>query len=77
MTIMSGLIVYLVIWWVVIFAVLPWAVKRETNPQPGHDIGAPQKTYLWQKFLITTIISTIIWFIVNYIINSGLIRLSV
>ncbi len=75
MSIGAGLMVYLVTWWVVIFAVLPWGVKRDTVPAEGHDHGAPQKTFLWQKFLVTTVISAIIWLIINYIIANKMISL--
>ena len=37
----TGVVVYFLIWWLVLFAVLPWGVQREENPQPGHDPGAP------------------------------------
>jgi predicted secreted protein len=71
MSIVSGIVVYMIIWWVVIFAVLPWGVNPETSPQPGHDPGAPSRTWLLQKFLITTVISGIIWGIVYKLIIAG------
>ena len=37
-----------------LFAVLPWGVRREENPEPGHDPGAPAKTHLWAKVIATT-----------------------
>ena len=49
MNLADGLVVYFLIWWVMLFAVLPWGVRREENPEPGHDPGAPMKTHLWTK----------------------------
>ena len=61
------------IWWIVIFTVLPWKVKRQDHYEQGHDRGAPDKTYLYQKILITSFISLLIWFVVRHLINSRLI----
>ncbi|HBN48352.1 MAG TPA: DUF1467 domain-containing protein, partial [Thalassospira sp.] len=57
----SAILVYIVIWWLVLFMVLPFGVKREENVQPGHDSGAPQKPHMWKKVLATSLISAILW----------------
>ena len=75
MGIASGIVVYMMIWWVVIFAVLPWGVQREAQHVQGHDTGAPKKTYLVHKFIFTSIISGFIWFIVNHFIEANIINL--
>ena len=49
------------VWWVVLFAVLPWGVQRQENPEPGHAPGAPRVTHLKKKLLITTAITFVIW----------------
>ena len=36
----TGLMVYLVIWWTVLFAVLPLGVKRVEKPGGGRSTGA-------------------------------------
>ena len=36
----SGTLVYIVIWWLVLFMVLPFGVKRTENVEAGHDSGA-------------------------------------
>ena len=41
MTIFNGIILYVCIWFVVIFTVLPWGVRRVEN-QAEHDVGAPE-----------------------------------
>ena len=60
--------VYFVIWWTVIFAVLPWGIRRDEHPQPGNADGAPIKTLLLKKILWTTTITSLLW-IGFYIIN--------
>jgi predicted secreted protein len=57
----GSIFVYIVVWWVVLFAVLPWGVQRQENPEPGHDPGAPRVTNLKKKLLITTLITFVIW----------------
>ncbi|MDH3475888.1 MAG: DUF1467 family protein [Rhodospirillales bacterium] len=68
----SGILVYVMIWWVVLFTVLPWGVKPPDNPEPGHADGAPAKPMLGRKFAITTAIATLLWIAAYYLIESGL-----
>lgn len=65
------------IWWVVIFTILPLGVQRESAPLPGHDHGAPKKHHLPLKILITTVLSTLIWFGADYLIRIRFIPLDV
>ncbi len=68
----SGLVVYAVIWWVVIFTVLPWGVRRQANPVPGSEPGAPEAPMLGRKMLWTSAISAVIWLIVYALVNANL-----
>jgi len=61
MSVITGVVVYAVIWWIVLFAVLPWGVSRTENPEAGHDHGAPSKANIGRKFLWTTLIAAVIW----------------
>lgn len=57
----TGLMVYLVIWWTVLFAVLPLGVKRVENPGRGQEIGSPEKPQLLRKAVITSIVAAVLW----------------
>ena len=57
----TGLMVYLVIWWTVLFAILPLGVKRVENPGRGQDQGAPEKPQLLRKAVITTVVASVLW----------------
>jgi predicted secreted protein len=57
----TGLMVYLVIWWTVLFAILPLGVKRVENPGRGEDRGAPEQPELKRKAIITTLVSAALW----------------
>lgn len=56
-----SVIVFLMVWWIVLFAVLPWGVKTESQPEKGHATSAPVKPRLLLKFGVTTAISLLIW----------------
>lgn len=71
----SGIFVYFLIWWVVLFAVLPWGVQVPDNPEPGHAPSAPVHPRLGIKAIVTTLVSAVIWVIVWYVIDSGWISL--
>ena len=58
---LGSIFVYIVLWWVVVFAVLPWGVRGQENPGLGHDPGAPAVTHLKRKLLITTLITFVLW----------------
>lgn len=66
MSFFNGLISYICIWWVIFFMALPIGVKRDQNPELGNDPGAPQKTYLWHKLIITSLLSAILLWALNF-----------
>jgi len=66
----TGIMVYLVIWWIMLFAVLPLGVRRVENPGPGQDPGAPEKPQLLRKAIITSLVAAVIW-IAFYILHEA------
>ena len=40
--------------------VLPWGVRRQDDPEPGHEAGAPENPRLWLKVAVTTGIAVVI-----------------
>ncbi len=69
MTFMTSILVYVMIWVVVLFMVLPWGVHIAENPEPGHATSAPEHPYIGLKLFITSVISLFIW-VIAYIILS-------
>lgn len=49
MGIVSGIVVFIMIWWVTLFAVLPWGVRPSEAPVPGEFGGAPEKPLYSKK----------------------------
>lgn len=70
----SAFVVFLLIWWITLFAVLPLGVRgqaEEDNVVKGSEPGAPVQSDIKRKFIITTIIAAVIWIIVCTIIITG------
>jgi len=60
----TALAIYYVIWWVVLFAVLPFGVRsQEENGSivPGSDPGAPALAKLGRKLIWTTVAATVVF----------------
>ena len=69
----TGVAVFVCIWWVVIFAVLPWGVRTPPPNDQGFDPGAPENPQILRKAVITTAIAAILWVIFYLIASSNLI----
>jgi predicted secreted protein len=57
----TGIAVYILIWWVSLFTVLPISAKRSADPLPGTPESAPDNPRLLFKFAITTGIAMVLW----------------
>ena len=75
-TLITVIAIYLIIWWTVLFAVLPLGTHgpRE-KPTDGSDWGAPDDPQLKKKFLTTTWVSAIVWVVAMIVIWTGVIPL--
>ena len=69
MALFEYFIIYVVIWWILFFISLPLGVKKSKKLLPGQDAGAPEKTYLWKKFTIVSLISLIFTYIVAFVLK--------
>ena len=64
MTVASALAIYFVVWWVVLFAVLPFGVRsqhEEGGGVEGTDPGAPVAHGMVRKLVWTTIVSAVLF----------------
>jgi len=75
----GSIIVYVLIWWIIFFSVLPIGVqsKKEQFKEriDGIDPGAPNNPKIGNKFLITTIITSIIFIVIYYLVKFNLLNL--
>ena len=79
MGITGSIIVYVMIWWIIFFSVLPFGVRsnKEVFKEKigGIDPGAPKNPKIGKKFLITTLITTIIFLVIYYLAEIDLLNL--
>ena len=79
MGITGSIIVYVMIWWIIFFSILPVGIqsKKETFKEKieGIDPGAPKNPKIAKKFLITTIITSIIFVVIYYLVKIDLLNL--
>ena len=79
MGITGSIIVYVMIWWIVFFSVLPIGIRsnKELLKEKigGIDPGAPKNPRVGKKFLITTLITSIIFVVIYYLVEIDLLNL--
>lgn len=74
MQIGSAIAIYFVLWWIVLFAVLPFGVRSQVESgasTPGSEPGAPVAPLMLRKLVWTTVVSAIIFAISAYAYKSG------
>lgn len=66
----SGFLVYVLVWWILWFMMLP--IGLVTQGESGKEItkgtphSAPAETKLWMKVLVTSGLSAVVWFIIFF-----------
>ena len=79
MSITGSIIIYVLIWWIVFFSVLPVGIKSNSTKFNeninGNDPGAPKNPNIGKKFLYTTIITSIIFIGIYYMIINDYLNL--
>ena len=61
-------IIYIIMWWIIFFAILPMDVERKKMIKvEGEDPGSPENPKMLKKFIYCTVITTIL-FIVIYLL---------
>ena len=70
MSLTGSLIIYVLIWWIVFFALLPMDVNREKKQNIiGIDAGAPENPKIIKKFVYSTLITSIIFIIIFLLVK--------
>ena len=67
MSVVSSLAIYFVIWWLVLFVVLPFGVRSQHESDHvtlGTDHGAPHEPLLVKKAIATTLIAGVVFSVV-------------
>lgn len=64
MSVSTAIAIYFLIWWITLFAVLPFGVRRQDEDgdiAPGTDPGAPAMARVGMKLASTTVIASVIF----------------
>lgn len=70
----SAIVVFVMIWWMVLFCVLPMGQPTQYEEQDVLGTsGARKSVNIRKKILVTTIISVVLWIIACVIIQSDII----
>ena len=70
MSITGLAIIYIIIWWIVFFVILPLDVNRKkTHKIDGEDAGSPENPKMYKKFIYCTGITSIIFIIIYLLIK--------
>ena len=70
MSITGLAIIYIIIWWIIFFVILPIDVNRAKIVKiDGEDAGSPENPKMLKKFLYCTGITTVIFSIIYLLIK--------
>jgi predicted secreted protein len=79
MSLAFGLAIYFVIWWIVLFAMLPFGVRTAEEAgeeaSPGFAESAPHRPRMLPKMIATTVVSAIIFAGIYAVVVHHVIRL--
>jgi predicted secreted protein len=72
MTVFTGVVVYLLVWWTVLFCILPIGTRpiAEADPAEGGWRGTPAAAHVLRKAIATTIVSGIVWVAIWAVVES-------
>ena len=71
--ILSAIVVYVLVWWLVFFCTLPMGIETQAKNTDGSMPGAPKKAGIKRKAILASVISFVIWAIIEVIIHLHLI----
>ena len=55
-------IIYIILWWIIFFAILPIDVNRiKIEKIKGEDPGSPENPKIFKKFIYCTVITTVLY----------------
>ena len=71
----TGVAIYFITWWTVLFLVLPWGVQPVSSEDvaKGHSAGAPRRPRIWLKLAVTSALAFVVWLGIYAIIVSGVV----
>tara|TARA_Y100001970_G_C13547940_1_gene515445 strand:+ start:120 stop:365 length:246 start_codon:yes stop_codon:yes gene_type:complete len=76
LSITGSVVIFVIIWWIVFFSLLPIDVNRNKNIKiEGEDPGSPENPKILKKFIYTTIISLALFLAIYYLVQYNFLNL--
>ncbi len=69
-----GFAIYGIVWFLTLFMVLPFGVRSQHESGeivPGSESGAPAQAKIYKKLAITTVIASVFYLLVYWLLTSG------
>ena len=69
--------IYLVVWWLCLFVVLPFRVRNQVDEGQwvhGSERGAPRIARLWPKLLVTTLLAAVVTALLLWALSNPILR---
>ncbi|MDO5704491.1 MAG: DUF1467 family protein [Paracoccus sp. (in: a-proteobacteria)] len=76
MNLTGGIVLYTILWFLSLFLVLPFGQRSQADAGevvPGTPAGAPADPRLGRKALLATVLATVIWGIIAWLILGGIV----
>jgi len=74
MQLVTGIMVYVMCWWMIWFMVLPFGMRtqgEEGEVVPGTPKSAPVRPRILLKMAVTSVIAALVWGVVYYLIETA------
>ena len=68
MSFLNFFFIYILVWWISLFIVLPMGVETNTKPEKGMDTGAPQKASMKRKLVINSVLALVISVVISLVV---------
>ena len=68
-------VTFVIVWWLVLFMVLPFGARPPDEVEPGTAPSAPARPRIPLKFALTTVIAAALTALILWLLQSGLIQL--
>jgi predicted secreted protein len=75
MTWFAAGIIFVIVWWLVLFMVLPFGARPPDKVEPGMAPSAPARPRMGLKIAITTVLALALTTLILWLLQSGLIQL--
>jgi predicted secreted protein len=75
MTWFAAGVIFVIVWWLVLFMVLPFGARPPDKVEPGMAPSAPDRPRMALKVAITTVIAAALTALILWLVQSGVIQL--